>query len=166
MNDRIDPTLIETPADVPAGKPPRRFYTIPQVLFGVLMGGPLAGVFMMRKNFFEMGDEDKASAMGFWGLLAIFPFLFLVIILPENVPGFVVQALSCAVFAGLTTSFQKEAIHAMEKAGVTQRFTHWRMIGVSIVSVVVTFMIAIVIVLGIETIAPEFAAQLFPEEAD
>ena len=146
-------------------KLPRRFYTVPQVLIGVFLGGPLAGFFMMRRNYATMGEEDKASTLGFWGILSMFPFLFAILLLPQNVPGVAVQAGIIAAFTAYIHSTQRDAIQAMEAGGAMQRFTHWRMVGTALLSALITLTMGALLIYAIEMAAPDLYAQLFPEEA-
>lgn len=152
--------------DVDGGKKerlPRKFYTVPQVLFGVFLGGPLAGFFMMRRNYATMGDEDRASALGFWGILSMFPFLFAILLLPKEVPGAVVQGIMLVGFTGYIHNAQRDRIHAMESSGTVQRFTHWRMVGMALLSAVITLAIGVVLITVIEMAAPDLYAKMFPE---
>ena|SRR6218665_3870625 len=146
-------------------KLPRKFYTVPQVMFGVFLGGPLGGFFMMRRNYVTMGEEDKASTLGFWGILSMFPFLFAILLLPENIPGLVVQGVIVTAFTGYMQSTQREAIHAMETGGVVQRFTHWRMVGTALLSTLITLAMGALLIYVIEMAAPDLYAQMFPEDA-
>lgn len=145
-------------------KLPRRFYTVPQVLFGVFLGGPLAGFFLMRRNYATMGDEDRASSLGFWGILSMFPFLMAIFLLPEEVPGAVVQGVMLVGFTGYIHNAQRERIQAMETGGVMQRFTHWRMVGVALLSALITMAMGVVLLMAIEAAAPDLFAKMFPEE--
>lgn len=154
---------IEFDIEQPEKKSLRRcFYTVPQVLFGVFLGGPLAGVFMMRRNYVTMGEEDKASALGFWGLASVVLYLLAGFLLLKEVSGTVVQAAVCAVFTAYIHNTQRAAIHEMEAKGIVQRFTHWRMVGSVLASVAVTFFVGLLIMWSIYLAAPELYVKLFP----
>lgn len=142
---------------------PRRFYTIQQVLLGVFLGGPLAGFFMMRRNYIAMGEEDKASVLGFWGFISIFPLVFILLLLPENVPAVAVQIVLCTAFSSAVNRSQQVGIQAMQDTGWARRFTYWRAVGSALVAAAITFGIGVLVVLAIGEIAPDLYKKMFPE---
>lgn len=156
---------IEFDIEQPEKKSLRRcFYTVPQVLFGVFLGGPLAGVFMMHRNYVAMGEEDKAAALGFWGLVPVVLYVIAALLLLKDVPGTVIQGAACAVFTAYIHNTQRTAIHEMEAKGLVQRFTHWRMVGSALASVAVTLFVGFLMIIALNLASPESYAKLFPHE--
>lgn len=159
MSDQQEVVFVQ---EGEAPKPKRGFYTAAQVAFGAFLGGPLAGIFMLAKNFKRLGMEDHAATTGFWGLILIVPFTFAMFLIPESVPGAAVPAAICVIFMALVKNYQQAGIDDLEKSG-TIRFTHWRMIGVALAALLITLAIAYAMILFIQSVAPELAAKLFPE---
>jgi len=159
MSEQQEVVFVEE-GEAPKSK--RGFYTAAQVSFGAFLGGPLAGVFMLAKNFKRLGMEDHAATTGFWGLILIVPFIFAMFLIPESVPGVAVPAAICVIFMSLVKNYQQAGIDDLEKSG-TIRFTHWRMIGVTIVALLITVALSYAMMLFIQLVAPELASKIFPE---
>lgn len=164
MNDRNDVEFVFEEGK--RAELPRRFFTMQQMMAGVFLGGPLAGFFMMRRNFLTMGEEDKASVMGFWGIISMFPFLFAALLIPPEVPGVVLQGIVLVFFAAYAHKAQHEALVAMEKSGTMQRFTHWRVAGTAFMAAFITLAIGVALIYAIEAFSPELYQRIFPEVAE
>lgn len=112
-------------------------YSPKQVSAGSFLGGPIAAVYFLRRNFQALGNPDAARRTLWWGIVfniavaAVIPFL------PDRFPNYVLPlAYSWAAY-GIAASKQlsKETIASSPEFSFE---SNWRVVGIAIVFLVAT----------------------------
>ncbi|OFW88265.1 MAG: hypothetical protein A3J37_06840 [Alphaproteobacteria bacterium RIFCSPHIGHO2_12_FULL_45_9] len=105
-------------------------YTKFQILIGTFLGGPLAGIYFIKKNFDAMGDTAQAKKTVIIGLSLVAALLALLPVMPEFIPG-VVYAIAYASAA--------QAIYIQKQISLkdTPRYSHWNVTLVVVISILV-----------------------------
>ena len=93
------------------GKP---IYSPKQIFLGSFVGGPIAAVYFLRKNFLTLENDAAASQTLLFGIIFNIAFISLMIVLPKNFPNFVVPLGYCLVAQSISQSmqFKKESMTA------------------------------------------------------
>lgn len=105
-------------------------YTKFQILIGTFLGGPLAGIYFIKKNFDAMGDTAQAKKTVIIGLSLVAALLALLPVMPEFIPG-VVYAIAYASTA--------QAIYIQKQISLKDnpRYSHWNVTLVVVISILV-----------------------------
>jgi hypothetical protein len=64
-----------------------KLYSPNQVFGGTLLGGPVALIYFLWKNFSALGDDSGAAKTMAWGAALIVAFIVVLPLLPESFPG-------------------------------------------------------------------------------
>jgi hypothetical protein len=112
-------------------------YSPKQVLTGSLLGGPIAAVYFLRRNFQALGNPDAARRTLWWGIVfniavtAAMPFL------PDRFPNYVLPLAYSWAAHGIAASKQlsKETIASSPEFSFQ---SNWRVVGLAIVFLVAT----------------------------
>jgi hypothetical protein len=132
---------MQTPNTYGQPKKDIKLYTTGWVGFATYVGGPLAGAFLMSKNFKELGQEDHAAntlKIGVVATLLIFGGLVLV---PEAVldklPNSLLPIVYTAVIYKFMVQYQEKDIekHLKEK-GAKQ--SGWKATGIAILALLIS----------------------------
>lgn len=109
----------------------RSLYSPGQVAAGTFLGGPLAAIYLLKKNFEGADDQKKAKKIASIGCLLVVLSTFVVVLLPENFPGGIIPILfTIAAYQYTKDNFpSKEDIQASE---TYQLQSGWGVFGISI----------------------------------
>jgi hypothetical protein len=121
-------------------KAPFKLYSERAIRLATFLGTPLAAGFMVRKNFIELGEENKAGkalAAGIISTVLIFVVLFsLPAAVIDRIPNFIVPL----IYMGLThlavEKFQGAALREHQNSG-GEFYSLWRAAGIGIISVAI-----------------------------
>jgi hypothetical protein len=118
----------------------RKIYSPNQVLAAAFLGGPIAMVYVLWKNFQTLEDSHGMQQILFWGSIFIIALMVFSPLLPNSWPDFVIPFAYPLAAWSLAESFQmtKQAI-ADSQAYEFQ--SAWNVIAVSMV-----FLVAMVVV--------------------
>lgn len=125
----MDHTLSDT-AEAQEFKQKQRTYTVGQIGVCSFLGGPIAGGWMLSKNYAAFGDEDQSRAalmytgLGVIALCAIIPFI------PESFPSSAFPIGYCALLSAI-------AHKDKEKIETYTRKSHWKAFGISVAAFVI-----------------------------
>lgn len=165
MDDPI--TSQPQPAADKAPPLPRRFYTFPQMLIGMLFTGfPVnffASLFFMYENYKAMGQRSKATAVMLWATALTYPVLFLSIWIPRNFSDWLLLFISMAFLMMILLPTQYKAIQKISAAGQVQRFTYWRMAGVCVGATAVCLVIIMSTYFIVERVSIDLFEVIFPD---
>lgn len=117
-------------------------YSPNQVKAGAFLGGPLAAVYLLKSNYEALEKRDLASLTLWIGLGGTLLLIALLSVVPEHFPKMVIP-LAYSLGAGYFASeFQvrKDAISASERLTFQ---SNWKVVGVSLLGIVVFLVIAI-----------------------
>ncbi len=125
-------------------------YSLPGIAIATALGSPIAGGYLMGKNFGTIGKTTQAKQTYLYFILGTIGLLFLGMLIPEesNLPGY-----SYTVFATLMTLFiakhhQEQAIkqHSSAQGKI---FSNWRAAGIGLAFGLVFLSVYIAIVYAI-----------------
>jgi hypothetical protein len=108
-----------------------RLFSPVQVSICSFVGGPMAAVFTLWKNFDRMGQARRARDTLMYGGVAIFLFLCVVPYLPDWFPPIIIPVVYTAV-AGLVATCSQRGQEALKEFGAYQSEGGWRVAGLSI----------------------------------
>lgn len=106
-------------------------YTKGQILLGTFIGGPLAAIYFLKKNFDAMGDANQSQKTVKIGLILLVFLLVILPLLPEAIPS---VAYSVAYAAATHTIY---AHHQQTFLKNHPRFSHWNTAGVAIAAIII-----------------------------
>jgi len=120
----------------------RKLYSQKAVMIGTLLGGPLAGGYLLAKNYKALNQPEKIGRTWIFSIIAFALLMVLAFIVPEQVPGFVYFFLYAWMghFAAqkLQGSFLQK--HASE-GGVF--YSNWKAAGIGIIVALVFVLIVL-----------------------
>lgn len=114
-------------------------YTKNQITWGTFLGGPLAPVYLLKKNFDAMNDAEQSQKTVRYGLIFVLALIAIAPLLPEFIPS-IVYAISYT-FAAQNFYVQKQT-----SLKDNPRFSNWNVLGVALVSLVTFIAIGLPIV--------------------
>ena len=156
-NAGIDTTVKRTSTDInqpsslnlPEGT---RLCSVMGISLASYIGGPLAGCYLLRRNFKLLGQTDKAKKTLFWGLIGSAIFIILIAIVSvtslsvyiEKVPNILFPILYSSIIVSFASQYQKPAIQQAKAEGY-KRYSKLKILGVMILSSIV-YLIAFFII--------------------
>ena len=142
---RLDQGLPAVPT---AGEARRRLYSAHQISVGAIIGSPLAGGWLLAENFRALDLPGARAHALIWSAVATALVLTLSFFLPPHFPNAVLPAAYASAYYAIARQTQGAAYAAHIAAG-GMRHSHWRMIGASLVAlvIVVVALLAVVMVL-------------------
>jgi len=119
----------------------QKIYSPNQVLAASLLGGPIAMVYVLWKNFQTLENPHGMQQILFWGSIFVIALLLFSPLLPNNWVGFVIPLAYPLAARSLAESFQ------MSKQAIADSQTHefqsvWNVITVSIVLMLAMIVVA------------------------
>jgi hypothetical protein len=106
-----------------------------QVYVGAFLGGPIAGVYLIKKNFESMLNQKAATLTLMCGSLAVIALTMLIFVLPENIPNMLIPLLYSGLAAGIAWHYQV----SKEEAEVNPEYTfisNWSVAKIAVISFV------------------------------
>lgn len=144
---RLEQGLPAVPA---AGETKRRLYSPHQISVGAIIGSPLAGGWLLAENFRALDLPDARAHALIWSSAATALVLTLSFFLPPHFPTAVLPAAYASGYFAVARQTQGAAYAAHLAAGGA-RHSHWRMIGASLVALV----IVVVVLFAVLLVLPE-----------
>ena len=120
-----------------------------QIAGGSLWGGPIATVYYLRRNYLSLGKDDYAQKTLLYGTIFIIFFMCFLPFIPEEFPNVVLPLIYClsAQKIAATTQLEKEKIEQSEEYTFE---SNWKIFGVGILTLVLLFVMAVIVILGFE----------------
>ena len=117
-------------------------YSPTQVLVGSFVGGPIAAVFMLWKNFQALENRSGATQTIIWGAIFLVAVLVTLPYLPDKFPNYAIPA----AYSGAAFAIAKQ--YQMSKQAIldSQQYTfqsNWNVFGIA-VAFMVLFIVLIV----------------------
>lgn len=106
-----------------------RAYTQGQIFLGTFLGGPLAAIYFIKKNFDAMGDAKQSKQTIIIGLSLVAALLAILPFLPDFIP-------SVAYAAGYAAAAQAIYIQKQATLKDSPRYSHWNVALVALLSIV------------------------------
>jgi hypothetical protein len=129
----------------------QKIYSPNQVMAGALLGGPMAMVYLLWKNFQVLENPHGMRQILIWGSIFIIMMIAFAPLLPANWPDYVLPILYSLGARSLAESFQmsKQAI------GESQDYEFqsiWNVVAVSVVFLLAMIAFTLVLFLGLAAI--------------
>jgi hypothetical protein len=112
-------------------------YSPKQVLAGSFLGGPVAAIYFLRRNFQALGNPDAARKTFWWGIVFNIAVAAVMPLLPDRFPNYVLPLAYSWAAHGIAASKQlsKEMIASSPEFSFA---SNWRVVGLAIVFLVAT----------------------------
>lgn len=149
--DQYDFTVDGNP---PAPDTVTRYFSPNQIYVGTFLGGPIAGIWYLARNFNAFGQDESVRVTWLYGLLATLVFLEVAIFVPDEVPSVAFSAFYTGVVAFLLEKYQKTKLDSMMADNLTRRESNWKVAGIAIVGMLAVLVVAIVLVALTEILFP------------
>ncbi len=118
----------------------KKLYTKGWVLLGTYFGGPLAGCYMVSKNFEALGQKELAQKVFRIGIITTILFGALVFIpesITDKIPNYsIIPFIYTVVICCYCVQKQGEAIDEHIKNG-GQKYSGWKVTGIGILSLII-----------------------------
>ena len=137
------PPSAEVAVEGGIGQP---LYSPGQVAAAAFLGSPIAGCWLLASNFGELGLPGPRRDTLIAGVVATAIVFVLALSLPEDFPNLVIPMAYTFGLLYIARQSQGEAFRKHMDAG-GQRHSHWRVILIGVVSLIVFFVVSIAIVL-------------------
>ena len=149
--DQYDFTVEGNPA---APEPAVRYYSPNQIYVGTFLGGPIAGIWYLARNFSAFGQDEAVRSTWLYGLLLTILFVEVGMFVPDEVPAVAFSAVYTGIVAFLLEKYQAKNLQAAAENPQIQRESHWKVAGVVLVSLIAVLVLAIMQVAFTEMILP------------
>lgn len=137
----------ETPVELSHNLKLNPLYTLPQMLFGSILS-PYAGIYMIARNYEELGMQDKKKRAYSIGSIICLLFAFVIVLAPawfeKFVPDYLFVALWLLLIYLYVERTQLPIIKEHQKRDGLVR-PHWKIIPVSIFSAIIFLLLFIAI---------------------
>lgn len=127
-----------------------RIYNEAQIVVGTFLGSPLAGGWLMAKNFSIFGEKSRARNTWITAILACMVVFGIILFVPgaDKISGAGITAAYVVIAHRLVKHYQGTRI-AEHRKSMQPFFSWWRAIGISLAAVV----ICVVLILGLAQIS-------------
>lgn len=132
-------------------KPNYKLYTVKGVAIATLFGTPLAGGYLMARNYKLLGNKSYAKRAVFYSVLTIIASLLIGMLLPEQTPSVVVSVPVLIAMVQAMKYLQGPSLTVHQQNG-GEFASCWKAFGISLL-----FMVAILalFVVGVMILDPE-----------
>jgi hypothetical protein len=114
----------------------RRLFTVGQITTATALGAPIAGCFLIARNYRELGEVNEGRKALMWGVVSTALILLISLVLPRNFPNSALSVGYCFAMFQLARRLQGTSISKHLAGGGAKG--SWAMtIGVGIGSLVV-----------------------------
>ena len=114
-----------------------------------VLGGPLAAVYVINKNFQTLENRQRASASFHWGMAYLTLTLILMPLLPEDAPSALFPLMSAVVVHQVVTKYQLTRQDILQ-SDVYERHSNWHVVGMCFIAALV-FVLVILLWLSLLT---------------
>lgn len=115
--------------------PQRKLHSPTQTFVGTYWGGPLYGIYVVRKNFLEMNKPADAKKTLELGMAFLFLLLFLVPFLPDSFPNLAIPIAYSLAATQLVKRHQLDKDAIMHSKEYTFE-SNWKIFGIGALSLV------------------------------
>ncbi len=114
----------------------KKIYSTGQIWGSSFIFGPLAGIYLLSKNFETFKDKEKAKQTLVIGLGITIAFVIILLLVELPKTGAVFPIVYTAIIAYCADKNQKEKIKQHLDSG-GKKYSNWRVLGISILSLLV-----------------------------
>jgi hypothetical protein len=124
-------------------------YSVRQIAVATFLGSPLAGTIMLGANFRALGKPAARKQTIIWGVVATVAVMVLAFILPDRFPNSVLPIGYTMGMRAAAIQLQGAALTAHAQASGPHQ-SNWRVLGISIASIVAVLAVMFGVYLGYE----------------
>lgn len=114
----------------------RKLYSKKAVMIGTLLGGPMAGGYMLAKNFRTVNRAEKSSKVWSIASAAFLGLIMLTFIVPQQVPSFLFIFLYAWMGHFAAQKLQGEFLDKHEAEG-GRFYSNWKAAGIGVVVAII-----------------------------
>ncbi len=130
-----------------------RLHTPKNIVAATFLGGPLAGGYLISRNFRILGNDDAGEHSLLIAIIAavlIFGNLF--VLLPENFPLIAIPIVSAAIVFYIVRSYQGQQIKEHLKKGDQKASPLWKAVGVGLIALVLSLQFSFIVAVAAESV--------------
>lgn len=129
----------------------KNMYSPAQVCLGTFLGGPIAAVYFLKKNYDMMGIEDSGRTTLIWGTLLTLLFMVGLQYIPDSVP---VSAVAAGYSAGVMALVQRDHLRKEDISTLPDYDfrSNWNVLCVAAVSLISFLGLLYFLMLGMATL--------------
>lgn len=116
-------------------------YSSKQIGAGTFLGGPLAAIYFLMKNFEAQGDTNAARTTLATGTILTIGLILTLPFLPENFPNIVIPV-------GYTALASSLAQQQFAKGRADQFYSSWKVTGITVLSLIAFTVLALSVIFG------------------
>ena len=128
----------------------KKVYSEGWIWFASYIGGPLAGCYLMSKNFEALGKDEYAKKSFKIGVIVTGLFFLALVFIPQVVmkliPSYLIPLLYTLIISSYFKKYQSQEIKNYINSG-GKKHSGWNVVGISIVSLIITFIYYLILVL-------------------
>lgn len=119
----------------------KKFYTSGWVIFATYLGGPLAGGYVMSKNFENLGNKEYAKKTLYIGAVSTLVLLTTFALLPnsimDKIPKRFFPIVYISIVYGLMVKYQDKTIKEQIASGAAKKYSGWKASGIGLLSFII-----------------------------
>ncbi len=140
-------------------KPTEKIYKDRAIWFGSFVGGPLVAGYFIAENFKVLNEPENAKSTWNYTIPLTILIFSLALVIPQstNFPSIIIPLAYTLLAYYLAKHYQGAGVEAHLAAG-GEEFSWWRIIGISLMGLVSTFIILMIFVVIIQSLG------LLPDE--
>ncbi|MFA3792601.1 hypothetical protein AB6T38_15945 [Aliiglaciecola sp. SL4] len=116
-----------------------------QITLGAFIGGPLAAVYFLYKNFSALNQYDNAQKSLYWGLALCFVFIALLPFIPENFPNTVIPIAYCIAARQIAIQHQCSKNQIIENELLNFQ-SNWRVLIITVTALLLLMVLVIPVI--------------------
>lgn len=128
----------------------KQYSTRAQVAITTFLGGPLAGCYLIGKNYKTMGDIKRGKQWLLGGIISTVIMLALVLLLPEKFLNMIPHSLIPIAYTGtidyLFTQLQGKHVKQQLADGVV-KYSWWKCIGIAAAALALYFVVVMILMM-------------------
>jgi predicted MFS family arabinose efflux permease len=128
-----------------------KLYSPLQVAMSAFVGGPFAGVYVLKKNFDALSDRTGSQQAMIWGSVLIVVMAVTIPFLPKKTPHYIIPLAYSVGARMIAEKYQmsKQAIHDSGQYGFR---SNWNVLGISVASLVGSFALFALWMFGLDAL--------------
>jgi len=124
----------------------RKFYSLKSISIATFFGGPIAAGFLMRRNFLNLEEDNKAINSLLLGIFSTIIIFVIIFSLPESVvdtiPNYLIPAIYTGVVSLIADKYQGQKL-AEHKENNGAFFSVWRGLGIGLIFTIIIVLVGL-----------------------
>lgn len=149
--DKYDYTVEGNP---PAPGTATRYFSPNQIYVGTFLGGPVAAIWYLARNFSAFGQDEAVRSTWLYGALFTLVFVEVLLFLPDDIPSVAYSAFYTGIAAFLLEKYQAKNLKAAAEDAQALKESNWKVAGIAVVGIIAVLAQVVVQVALTEMIFP------------